>query len=184
MRVPNSQKATRTWASALRKTLAILARQAGVPGIGRSPDEDGDGLILVWPSCLRSMLWERRHVMAGWRSGVERSSWLARVTSVYDKPDPECDLVADSRPPHGGDQLRVEPLTRTGLEGLLRDLGRTHSMPCTPPQSAPSRELYSRGPGYIVIAIKLVICSCPSSWSLVLACQQQAQRTLERVIQS
>lgn len=80
--VPNSQKATRTWASALRKTLAILARQAGVPGMGRSPDEDGDGLILVWPSCLRSMLWDGRHV---WRIDdevLERCSWLARVTSV------------------------------------------------------------------------------------------------------
>lgn len=65
VRVPKSQKATRTWASVLRKTLAILARQAGVPGMGRSPDEDGDGLILVWPSCLRSMLWERRHAWRG-----------------------------------------------------------------------------------------------------------------------
>lgn len=69
MGVPNSQKATKTWASALRKTLAILARQAGVPGIGRSPDEEGDGLILIWPSCLVYGLscgsegisgWERR----------------------------------------------------------------------------------------------------------------------------
>lgn len=65
VRVPNSQKATRTWASALRKTLAILARQAGVPGMGRSPDEDGDGLILVWPSHLRSMLWGEKAYLAG-----------------------------------------------------------------------------------------------------------------------
>jgi hypothetical protein len=67
--IPNSQKATRTWASALRKTLAILARQAGVPGMGKSPDEDGDGLILFLAllSCLRPMSWEQMHNI--WREG-------------------------------------------------------------------------------------------------------------------
>lgn len=69
--------------------------------MGRSPDEDGEGLILGWPSDLRSMLWEKRHIWVGWKGGVERNSWLARVTSVYDKPDPECEVGTDSRPPRG-----------------------------------------------------------------------------------
>lgn len=103
MGVPNSQKATRTWASALRKTLAILARQAGVPGMGRSPDEDGDGLILFSPSRLVYVLCCGSECISGGMMVTrcwKENSWLARVTFVYyDKPDPECDTGTDSRSP-------------------------------------------------------------------------------------
>lgn len=53
---PNSQKATRTWVSGLLRMVAMRARQAGVPGIGRwSRDEDGDGFILLCSHDVKSV---------------------------------------------------------------------------------------------------------------------------------